>query len=59
MVRLKVNNQEPLKAELMSFADAVCNDTAPLVSGEDGKKALQLAQALVKSGLEQVVINID
>lgn len=59
MVRLKVNNQEPLKAELKSFADAVRNDTNPLVSGEDGKKALQLAQALVKSGLEQAVIHID
>lgn len=58
MVRLRVNNQEPLKAELMSFVGAVRNNIDPLVSGEDGKKALQLAQALVKSGLEQAVISI-
>jgi predicted dehydrogenase len=58
MIRLKIDHQEPLKAELQSFAQAVRDDVDPLVSGADGKKALQIAQAIVRSGEEQVIVPI-
>ncbi len=46
-----------LKEELMHFADCVLEDTQPLVSGEDGFKALELAWAIQRSlNTNQVVI---
>lgn len=41
--------EEPLKLELQHFADSVLNDKAPLVTGLDGFKALQIAQAALRS----------
>lgn len=34
---------EPLKFEIEAFVDAVRNDTKPLISGQDGLKALEMA----------------
>lgn len=34
---------DPLQAEIAAFIDAIQNGTPPLVSGEDGKRALQTA----------------
>jgi UDP-N-acetylglucosamine 3-dehydrogenase len=53
-----ISRHEPLKAELDYFAGAVRDNTAPLISGEDGLKALIAAQALVKSGQTQQVIKL-
>lgn len=52
MTRLKLSRHEPLKAELTDFVLAVRDNRAPLVSGEDGLKALAGALALVQSGRE-------
>lgn len=41
-----VRNGEPLKAELKAFADAVRTGTPPVVSGEDGLAALELAMRI-------------
>ncbi len=41
--------QEPLRQELTHFLDCVRNDTKPLVSGEDGLAALEIADAALKS----------
>ena len=41
-----VANEEPLKRELADFVDAVLNRRAPLVSGQDGRRALALAQQI-------------
>lgn len=40
---LEVQNVEPLRAEIESFVDSAMNNTRPLVSGEDGQRALALA----------------
>ena len=42
--------EEPLKLELQHFADCMLNDREPLVTGYDGLKALQIAEAALKSG---------
>ncbi len=39
----QVVNEEPLRAELRSFLEAVAGRTSPVVSLEDGKRALDLA----------------
>jgi predicted dehydrogenase len=41
-----VTNQEPLVRELADFVDAVVSKRAPLVTGEQGRRALALAQAI-------------
>ena len=40
---LEVQNIEPLRAEIESFAQAAADRSQPLVSGEDGRRALALA----------------
>jgi predicted dehydrogenase len=40
---LEVNNIEPLRAEIESFLTAAESGTRPIVSGQDGRRALSLA----------------
>lgn len=44
--KLPVTRDEPLKRELQDFVHAVRDKRRPLVSGEDGLRALRLAQAI-------------
>lgn len=44
---LPVEKDEPLKLELSHFADCVSSHRTPLVSGDDGKKALELAMQVL------------
>ncbi len=41
--------QEPLKCELQQFAECVLEQKKPLITGEDGVKALEIAEAAMKS----------
>lgn len=50
MIRHVVAKKEPLQAELEAFLAAVRGEAEPPVSGEDGLRALALAQAIVRSG---------
>lgn len=49
-IRQKVQRREPLFEELHSFAEAVRVGRSPVVSGEDGIAALELANRLVAAG---------
>jgi len=40
---VEVVSEEPLKRELIDFTTAVACDRAPLITGEDGRRALELA----------------
>lgn len=44
-----VEKDEPLRLELSHFIDCVANHKTPLVTGEDGKRALELAMRVVSS----------
>ena len=44
--KLPVTREEPLKRELQDFIDAARGKRRPLVTGEDGMRALKLAQAI-------------
>src|SRR5260370_41192583 len=46
--KLPVVREEPLKRELADFVQAVRDKRRPLVSGEDGLRALKLAQAIAE-----------
>lgn len=43
---IPVVNEEPLKGELADFVDAIASTRAPGVSGEEGRRALALAQQI-------------
>jgi predicted dehydrogenase len=45
---LPVVHEEPLKRELEDFVAAVRDRRPPLVTGEDGRRALALAQAIAE-----------
>ena len=46
--QIPVTREEPLRRELADFVGAVRQRRAPLVSGEDGRAALALAQAIAE-----------
>jgi predicted dehydrogenase len=58
MIRYPVNRREPLRAELEAFAKAVRDDLPVPVSAEDALTALELAQALVRSGQTGLVVEM-
>ncbi len=57
MIRHVVAKKEPLRAEQEAFLAAARGDMPVMVTGEDGLKALELAQAVVTSGLEHRTIS--
>jgi predicted dehydrogenase len=56
MLRLRLDRIEPLRRELENFVAAVRGDSARIVSGEDGLKAVMITQQIVQSGLTGQVI---
>ena len=45
---IPVENEEPLKCELVDFVGAVTERRAPTVTGEDGRRALELAERIAE-----------
>ena len=56
---IQIKHEEPLKAELKSFLNAVVNDEEPEITGEDGLKALKMVIAANKSSKEHKPISFD
>jgi UDP-N-acetylglucosamine 3-dehydrogenase len=50
--------QEPLKAELQHFVDCIVDKKKPLVTGEDGVKALEIATAAMQSSNKNVAVEL-
>jgi UDP-N-acetylglucosamine 3-dehydrogenase len=50
--------QEPLKLELQHFANCILKKEKPLITGMDGLKALQIAEATLKSSATGKVMRI-
>ena len=59
MIRHVVNKKEPLRAEQEAFLAAVRGESPVSVTGLDGLKALELARAVVTSGLKHEVVRYD
>jgi len=58
MTRFVIAKKEPLRAEQEAFLGAVKGEIPVSVTGEDGLRALELAQALITSGLEHRVLSV-
>lgn len=50
--------QEPLKLELQHFADCILEKKKPLITGVDGLKALQVAEAALRSSTKNRAIKL-
>jgi UDP-N-acetylglucosamine 3-dehydrogenase len=50
--------QEPLKAELQHFVDCIVEKKKPIVTGEDGVKALEVATAAMESSAKNSAIQL-
>jgi len=50
--------QEPLKLELQHFADCISKKKKPLITGVDGLKALQIAEAALRSSAKNRAIKL-
>ena len=59
MTRFAISRYEPLKAELQAFLKAVQDGSPAPVSGEDGLAALKISLALVKSGQNHQVVDLQ
>jgi UDP-N-acetylglucosamine 3-dehydrogenase len=59
MTRFAIPRYEPLKAELQAFLKAVQEQTPVPVSGRDGLTALKISLALIQSGREHKVVDIQ
>ncbi len=57
MIRHVVAKKEPLRAEQEAFLAAVSGRAPVPVSGRDGLRALEIAQAVVTSGLEHRIVS--
>ncbi len=57
LVQPYIQYQEPLKLELESFVNSIRDDTAPAVTGEDGLKALTIAEAALESSRTRKTID--
>ncbi len=56
MIKLRIRKREPLHIELDSFVETIVRDGEPQVSGQDGIRALALAQGMVESGRQHKII---
>lgn len=50
--------QEPLKAELQHFVDCIVEKKKPIVTGEDGVRALAVATAAIESSIRNKAVQI-
>jgi UDP-N-acetylglucosamine 3-dehydrogenase len=50
--------EEPLKAELKHFAECVTDKKKPMITGEDGYKALEIALASMESSAKNSVVKL-
>jgi predicted dehydrogenase len=54
--KLEPVNEEPLKLQLLAFAESVRSRRAPLVGGEDGLRALELAMRINSAIAERLML---
>jgi UDP-N-acetylglucosamine 3-dehydrogenase len=57
-VQPRIPFEEPLKAELKHFAECVTEKKKPMITGEDGYKALEIALASMESSAKNTVVKL-
>jgi len=58
MIKYFIEKKEPLQSEIENFIDCIKNKKEPVVTGEDGLRALMLAELIIKSANNKEVLNL-
>jgi len=58
VLKIKINKDEPLKLELKSFVDSILEDKEIVTRGEDGLKALEIAQKIIESANKNEIVEL-
>jgi len=58
VIKYELERVEPLRAELEAFVDAVLHGYNGLVNGEEGLRAVYLAEQLLRASNEHRVVNL-
>ncbi len=58
MIKIKIENREPLKNELEAFIESIKKNKRPPISGKDGLEALQIAQKFIESSNKNEVVTL-
>lgn len=58
MINYFIDKEEPLLRELAHFVDCIKNNKNPLISMQDATQALEIALSILKSGNNDIVVNI-
>lgn len=59
VVKIRISKMEPLAVELRTFVDVAVGGSGPIVTGEDGVRALALALMLVESAEEGLILHFQ
>lgn len=59
ITKYEIRKREPLVEELEEFVVAVRSGHDSLVSGEEGMRAVYLAEKMVQSGLSHTILNVN
>ena len=59
ITKYEVRKREPLVEELEQFIQAITNGEEHLISGEEGMRAVYLAEKLVQSGLTHQILQVN
>jgi len=59
MVKPTHKREEPLMIELEEFTQSIIEDRDPLVTGEDGLRALEISEAAIKSAYAERVVKMN
>jgi predicted dehydrogenase len=57
-IRYNIRRKEPLLAELEQFVEAIVQDKAPHIAGEEALRAVLLAEKLIESGRKHEVVMV-
>jgi UDP-N-acetylglucosamine 3-dehydrogenase len=57
-VQPRVSFKEPLKAELEHFVECIIGKKTPMITGQDGYKALEIASAAMESSAKNTVVKL-
>ena len=58
VLKIKINKDEPLRLELKSFVDSILEDKEIVTRGEDGLKALEIAQKIIESANKNEIVEL-
>lgn len=59
VVKIRISKVEPLAVELRAFVDAIVHGSGPIVTGQDGVRALALALLLIESAEEGQILYVQ